>query len=565
MSSIYDKSSLVLIPSGTKTSKVFSQKPTNGDGDFDFTRSTAATRVNADGNIEKETSNLLLQSNTFDSTWVLNNSSITGGQSGYNGSNDAWLFNSSVGYIYQSGLGSVSGVHTISVYVKAGTAQGLRIRVDQASDANYIIDLSDGSLISEGSISVKSTSIGAGWYRMELVFLANTITNIQFRITDLTGATSSGTAYIQDAQLEQGLVARDYIETTTTALYGGITDNVPRLDYTDSSCPALLLEPQRFNAIDSSEYAGAWSAIDSNITKTENATTSPEGVNNAVKLEGLTTSASNQIVNFGATLLDGVNVVGKTYTASVYIKPVNPSDVGDDIYLSIQRSNGDYEGLNVTFEIDSADWKRYDLTYTFTGAGAGDQVGASFKILRNSTTIDDIYIWGVQLEEGSYATSYIPTYGTSVTRNNDETNVTGLQSKGILSSTQGTMFFHITDIQGTAVVFNAQTANNLSYALRFVIRDTGFTTYQRINNVQTTIRTDSLSLSEWKIAMSWNGTNLITSLNGTSYIDTIDASISSQLDKIARVNPQAISVTTNQILVFPTQLTEAELNDLTTI
>ena len=563
--SIYDKSSLVLIPSGTKTSKVFSQKPTNGDGDFDFTRSTAATRVNADGNIEKETSNLLLQSNTFDSTWVLNNSSITGGQSGYNGSNDAWLFNSSVGYIYQSGLGSVSGVHTISVYVKAGTAQGLRIRVDQASDANYIIDLSDGSLISEGSISVKSTSIGAGWYRMELVFLANTITNIQFRITDLTGATSSGTAYIQDAQLEQGLVARDYIETTTTALYGGITDNVPRLDYTDSSCPALLLEPQRFNAIDSSEYAGAWSAIDSNITKTENATTSPEGVNNAVKLEGLTTSASNQIVNFGATLLDGVNVVGKTYTASVYIKPVNPSDVGDDIYLSIQRSNGDYEGLNVTFEIDSADWKRYDLTYTFTGAGAGDQVGASFKILRNSTTIDDIYIWGVQLEEGSYATSYIPTYGTSVTRNNDETNVTGLQSKGILSSTQGTMFFHITDIQGTAVVFNAQTANNLSYALRFVIRDTGFTTYQRINNVQTTIRTDSLSLSEWKIAMSWNGTNLITSLNGTSYIDTIDASISSQLDKIARVNPQAISVTTNQILVFPTQLTEAELNDLTTI
>ena len=64
--SIYDKASLVLIPSGTKTSKVYSQKPVNGDGDFTFSRSTAATRVNADGNIEKETQNLLLQSNTFD-------------------------------------------------------------------------------------------------------------------------------------------------------------------------------------------------------------------------------------------------------------------------------------------------------------------------------------------------------------------------------------------------------------------------------------------------------------------------------------------------------------------
>ena len=65
---------------------------------------------------------------------------------------------------------------------------------------------------------------------------------------------TSGYIYIQDAQLEQGLVARDYIETTTAAVEGGITDNVPRLDYTDSSCPALLLEPQRTNLVPNSEY-----------------------------------------------------------------------------------------------------------------------------------------------------------------------------------------------------------------------------------------------------------------------------------------------------------------------
>ena len=92
--SIYDKASLVLIPSGTKTSKVYSQKPVNGDGDFTFSRSTAATRVNADGNIEKETQNLLLQSNTL----ILlgyNSCSVTGGQVGYDGANDAWLFKTS--------------------------------------------------------------------------------------------------------------------------------------------------------------------------------------------------------------------------------------------------------------------------------------------------------------------------------------------------------------------------------------------------------------------------------------------------------------------------------------
>ena len=84
--SIYDKASLVLIPSGTKTSKVYSQKPTSGDGDFTFSRSTAATRVNADGVIEKETQNLLLQSNNFGNTWNNVNTSETSGQSGYDGS-----------------------------------------------------------------------------------------------------------------------------------------------------------------------------------------------------------------------------------------------------------------------------------------------------------------------------------------------------------------------------------------------------------------------------------------------------------------------------------------------
>ena len=69
---------------------MYSQKPVNGDGDFTFSRSTAATRVNADGNIEKETQNLLLQSNTFDTTWTDNMLTITSGQAGYDGTNDAW-------------------------------------------------------------------------------------------------------------------------------------------------------------------------------------------------------------------------------------------------------------------------------------------------------------------------------------------------------------------------------------------------------------------------------------------------------------------------------------------
>jgi hypothetical protein len=50
--------SLALIPSGYKASKVYSVLPTDGTGDFDFTRSGNATRVNSEGLIELVSTNV---------------------------------------------------------------------------------------------------------------------------------------------------------------------------------------------------------------------------------------------------------------------------------------------------------------------------------------------------------------------------------------------------------------------------------------------------------------------------------------------------------------------------
>ena len=82
--------------------------------------------------------------------------------------------------------------------------------------------------------------------------------------------------YIQDAMLNQGLVAYPYVETTTAPVAGGILEDMPRLDYS-GSCPALLLEPQRTNF----GIANSLSimTIGSNATIYEyNATISPEGL-----------------------------------------------------------------------------------------------------------------------------------------------------------------------------------------------------------------------------------------------------------------------------------------------
>ena len=219
--SFYDDASLVFLPSGGagKDGKAYSIKPTNGDGDFTFTRGSnlTATRVDSNGLIEKGRENLLLQSNQFDTTWVTSNTSVTSGQSGYDGSSDAWLLNSTTtGSPRIQQIVSSSGVSTYSVYAKAATDDFVQLRafMSPSGDASIWIDLSNGVIVnSSGAAKVTSNieSIGSGWYRCSLTF-NGTLSHLRIYPASAFGtySTSGNGVYIQDAQLEQGLVATEY-------------------------------------------------------------------------------------------------------------------------------------------------------------------------------------------------------------------------------------------------------------------------------------------------------------------------------------------------------------------
>jgi hypothetical protein len=427
--SIYDKASLVLIPSGTKTSKVYSQKPVNGDGDFTFSRSTAATRVNADGNIEKETQNLALQSNSFNtSPWSLQSSaSLTSGQSGYDGTNNAWLLSKAANYSRVEQNIVASGVWTFSCYAKAGTLDWISFENSGiASDTTYF-DLSNGTLgsLGYGCIDSAIEDIGSGWYRCSVTISGtSSVMRIQPSISNGVVVGGSGNVYIQDAQLEQGLVARDYIETTTAAVEGGITDNVPRLDYTDSSCPALLLEPQRTNLMVQSEGFSTSDWTDnktSNTNVTANAAISPEGVQNATEIDFTTTG--------GAEILDKfTNVASSTHIASCWFKNGTIGQIFFELVggtpdilaqATINLSTGVLTDQVGSFTPTIEDYGNGWYRVAIGDLGNASIASPSFKIKQSGSNTGTFYVWGAQVEAGSYATSYIPTYGTSVTRNSD--------------------------------------------------------------------------------------------------------------------------------------------------
>ena len=580
--SIYDKASLVLIPSGTKTSKVFSQKPVNGDGDFTFSRSTAATRVNADGNIEKETQNLINYSNTFSTGWTKDRIlSVTSGQAGYDGSNDAWLLvpTNVVTYHTIRQSSSQTGVVTISVYAKAETYDGILLYSSSNTNGKFF-NVSNGTLGDDfggNVIDATITDVGNGWYRCSVTLNKTGTGSIEVLLssdgvnTYTFAGDGVGGVYIQDFQLEQGLVARDYIETTTAAVEGGITDNVPRLDYTDSSCPALLLEPQRTNAYLNSEYFGSWNSNRADLTA--NAVTSPEGVTNSYKVAQQS----------GFTISPNVNITGltaNTYTASIFAKK------GTWDYIAVSFNGVSYFNLdsgtkgtthpNHTSSIEDYGngWYRCTITITTTSTQTiAYYIAESNSTLSTPDTQGYAYIYGAQIESASsYATSYIPTYGTSVTRSDDD--MTTDFSSAIATNGSATIFFHdlgvadSDDINTTSASYRYQastgnyvslTTNDTAWRLR--VQGGGSSNFKGLN--------DHPKTSPIKVAVIVSSTHYSIFANGVKEVDneslTTTGDFSSIQNFITNIQDNTGVRKAVQHLVFPTALTDQEAIDLTTL
>jgi hypothetical protein len=205
--SLFTDASLVMIPSGYKTSKVYSVKPTDGSGDLTFTRSNdTATRVGPDGLIEKVRTNLILQSNTFTTSWSYVNATLTGGQSGYDGTTNGWKLEATATscYIAQS---SYSVLRNHSIYAKAGTFNLVSIIVGGYGQG-VTFNLTTGAVVTNTNSALYSpviTSVGSGWYRISVGIQAAAPTyGMLIAPNDIYGGTiSTGEfIYIQSAQTE---------------------------------------------------------------------------------------------------------------------------------------------------------------------------------------------------------------------------------------------------------------------------------------------------------------------------------------------------------------------------
>jgi hypothetical protein len=560
--SFFSEASLAMIPSGYKTSKVYSAIPTSGDGDLTFSRSNdTATRVGPDGLIEKVRTNLVTYSNTFSNAdWVVDQVTKTTGQTDPNGGTTAVLLtstNTSSTYMYQT----KAGLGCLSIYAKVGTRSTFSL-IPTGYNNGAFFDLSSVTATASGIGSLaKIESVGGGWFRCSVA--TSSSTDFIVSLSNIAGTDSviSDTMTFAFAQGETGDIATPYIATTSAAVSVGPVANVPRLDYLDSSSPRLLLEPQRTNLVTYSEQINTGFTTSQGGTGllpviTANNAISPDGYQNADTIvfdagAGTTSSDISAIRQvFGGTTA--------TYTCSFYAK--TPSGTAQ---IQVRIDGSSYEKFTITNE-----WQRFTLTRALTGTSNQLDFAIRRGLNEPMNASATIQLWGVQVELGAYATSYIPTLGAAVTRGSDAASKTGISS--LIGQTEGTIFI---DVNLDTV--SAQTNDPVLIYLRGtnvetyieIIDNGGVSSLHFNSGVQATIDAPAGSViaGRNKFAFTYKQNDFALYLNGVLIGTDTSGTVGAQDEFGFQYNNSAFEgqQKVSQALVFPTRLSNDDLAALT--
>jgi len=381
--------------------------------------------------------------------------------------------------------------------------------------------------------------------------------------------------------------------TNAQGLVETVSANIPRFDHSYNSSTGsvnslgLLIEESRTNLITYSDYSSGNSV--NNVTLTANATTAPDGTNTAISMTGNAGTSVKYLYKQYTTTTTG------TYTTSVFAKyngeqyillRVNDNtgvndgqqrfDILNGTVSGSVANGGTATGASSTITPYPNGWYRLTVTCTFNSALTSIQ-GASVYLTGYTSTssTNSVYLWAPQLEAGAFATSYIPTVASTVTRTGDLAYI-DLPSNNWYNYSQGSLIFQHSTVPyatGTspgypAIGFaqtNGSSTNSIQYffnkssnSSQYLVRDANVD-QANINPNNTATAKVGFAYTTNSFVLARNGSQVGTDTSGT-----VPQSIGTLL-----LGTNTKDVTTNMnacisnVIYYPRALTSTQLQNLT--
>ena len=459
---------------------------------------------------------------------------------------------------------------------------------DFATDSNW--SKGTGWTIANG---VASQSGGNATLQQSGILTANKIYKLVFEITEITSgsvrcyfggnystyrsSTGTYTEYITNGSTSTFFIQGNASFTGSidnVSVKEATIDGLARVDYTDGTA-SLLVEPERRNLITYSEDFSNASWLKLNSTVNPNTSVSPDGTLNSDEFIPDNTTASIFIYNqitFSAS--DYTLSFFIKYNGRQYVQLLFGSNVSFD-FSNFDLINHTVTSGNGNIEDYGNDWYKISLTSNVS-AGSSEvylwSIDSATSLRASSSTgngTDGYYVYGGQLEQGSYPTSYIKTQGSSVTRNQDEYTKTGISDK--INSEEGVLFLEIAALSNDGTSRCISIFQNASNFIKFIYSASSnrvdFVAFSDGNVSCNITKVISNTTENTKFGLKWKVNDFALWIDGTEVGTDLSGDAPLGMDKMYFTDEggsgNKFFGKVKQLQIFKTALSDLELATLT--
>jgi hypothetical protein len=348
----------------------------------------------------------------------------------------------------------------------------------------------------------------------------------------------------------------------------------------------LLIEEQRTNLLlRSGEFDNAaWTRT--GVSVTANSTAAPDGTTTA---DLITVDTSTGAHSVDDNTLWQTGSLGGSFTISIFVKAAGARyfqitygavRFGSSQYATFDLDTGTVSGSSTgTASIQSLpnSWFRVAFTAVTTAASGNGEV---FFLIENSPTgransytgdgTSGIYIWGAQLEAGAFATSYIPTVASQVTRSADSAIMTGTNFSSWYNASEGTLYAEwvYNGYSSPANMLFAMTDGTTNNVLNgFLSTATNFK-FTTVSGNVASVSTDMTVVANtpYKFAGGFKGGTGASSLNGAGALTSSSMLTPANINRLgigSRLNSLTLNGTIKKLAYYPRRLSNTELQIIT--